>query len=54
MTREDAIKIVAAAQAKLPGADRPKDTWLIEEAKSDCKVTFSDAHVTKKQKIINN
>jgi hypothetical protein len=54
MTRDDAIEIISAAQVRFPEADHSKDVWLIEEAKTDCKVTFSNAHVTRKQKIINN
>jgi hypothetical protein len=54
MTREEAIKMIASSKPTLADAERPKDVWMIEEGKSDCKVTFNEGHVTKKQKIINN
>ena len=54
MTREEAIKVITSGKSALANEDRPKDVWVIEEGKSDCKVTFNDGLVTRKQKIINN
>jgi hypothetical protein len=54
MTREEVSKLAAAAKLELPDADKMKDSWLFEETAGECRITFTDGKVSKKQKIIAN
>jgi len=54
MSRDDVTRLAAAAKVDLPDTERSKDTWTFEEGAGECRVTFHDGKVTKKQKIIGN
>ena len=48
------MKLATAAKMELPESDKAKDVWSFEEGAGECRVTFHDGKVTKKQKIIGN
>ena len=54
MSREDAAKIVAQAKLDSAGFDKPSDLWSLEEGAGECRITFRDDKVIKKQKVIGN
>jgi hypothetical protein len=54
MSRDDVIKVAMDAKAQLPDSEKAKDVWIFEEEKGECRVTFHDGKVAKKQKVIAN
>jgi hypothetical protein len=52
MTKDEVSGLPAAKALK--EADRRQDVWRLEEGESQCKVTFKEAKVIRKQKIIAN
>jgi hypothetical protein len=54
MSREDVLKAATAAKADLPDSEKAKDVWTFEEGAGECRVTFKDGKVAKKQKVIGN
>ncbi len=54
MSRDDVLKLAAAAKLHLPESEKPKDLWTFEENGAECRVTFKDGKVLKKQKVIEN
>jgi hypothetical protein len=52
MTRDE-VDALPAAKA-LKESERGQDVWRINEGESECKITFKDLKVTKKQKVIAN
>lgn len=54
MSRDDVLKVAESAKVQLPDSERSKDVWTFEEGAGECRVTFKDGKVAKKQKIIGN
>jgi len=54
MSRDDVLKLAASAKTPLSDAEQSKDIWTFEESAGDCRITFHDGKVTRKQKIIGN
>ena len=53
MTRDEAVALVKADGVGMP-ANSAADLWLLEENKSNCRVTFAEGKITRAKKVINN
>lgn len=54
MSRDDAMKLVVQAKLDSNGFDKSNDLWTLEEASGECRITFHENTILKKQKIIEN
>src|SRR5581483_7287439 len=54
MSRDDVLKLAESAKVDLPGSEKAKDVWTFEEGGGECRVTFKDGKVARKQKVIEN
>lgn len=54
MSRNDVLKLATTAKLDVPDSEKPKDLWTFEEGAGECRITFKDDKVVRKQKIIEN
>jgi Bacterial Ig-like domain (group 2) len=52
MSRDDATKLVVKAKLDSNGFDKSSNLWNFEEGTGECRITFRDNVVVKKQKVI--
>ena len=53
MTKKETVDLATGTTLRLP-ADRAKDMWVFDEDTSECRVTFAEDVIVKKQKVIGN
>ncbi len=53
MSKDETAQLAESSKSK-PPSDRSANVWILEGEKGECKVTFADGAITKKQKVISN